>query len=118
MTYQGKSILLNEKLLAQWLSLKRPWATYVLIGINVAVFLAMCVGTNGTAFFSATSEQLVGWGGNWAPLTLNGQEWRLVTQGFVHLGVVHLLMNMWVLWLFGRICERIFGSTKYLIIIF
>jgi membrane associated rhomboid family serine protease/lipoprotein NlpI len=118
MTYSGKSILLNETLMAPWLSSNRPWATYVLIAINFAVFLAMCVFTNGASILSPTSEQLVGWGANWAPLTLSGQEWRLVTQGFLHIGAFHLLMNMWVLWLFGRLCERLFGSTRYLIIYF
>jgi len=119
MTFGEKSVLFNEKLFAQWLSKQRPWATYGLIFTNVAVFVAMCVLIGKAAFLSAPStQQLLEWGANCAPVTLQAQEWRLVTCGFLHLGIMHLVMNMSVLWLVGRICERLFGSLRFLIIYF
>jgi hypothetical protein len=37
----------------------------------------------------------------------NNQWWRFITPMFVHLNVLHLLMNMWALWDGGRLVERI-----------
>ena len=43
---------------------------------------------------------------------------RLVTSGFLHGGVFHLLINMFVLWQFGGVLERELGATTFLIIYF
>jgi rhomboid protease GluP len=85
-------------------------ATTLLVGINVAVFLAMVVtgGFGGGMNFS--TSQAIHWGGNSSPLTLSGQYWRLVTAGFVHGGLLHIAFNMWCLWSLGQLSERLFGS--------
>lgn len=45
-----------------------------------------------------------------------GQIWRFVTYAFCHDrgGVWHILINMWVLWLFGPTLERMYGSREFL----
>jgi rhomboid family protein len=41
--------------------------------------------------------------------------WRLLTYGFCHGGFYHILFNMFVLWMFGRLIEPIFGSLEFLL---
>src|SRR3954470_13154820 len=103
-------------------------ATVALISINVALFVAMVISAAVgkpfplapifTALKTPHSDLLIRWGANFGPLTLSGQWWRLLTSMFVHVGIVHLLLNMWALWLLGFLAERIFGRPTYLFIYF
>ena len=91
-----------------------PVVTYVLIGLNVAIFGV------GTFFFSdawptylglwpgATEVEIASW--------LNvGDEWyRWITAGFAHFGWVHIAMNMFALWNLGQTLEPIMGRWRYL----
>lgn len=52
-------------------------------------------------------------GAYYKPWLLAGEWWRLVTAGFVHGGLWHLVMNMAALWSFGRVMERYYGSWRY-----
>jgi rhomboid protease GluP len=58
-----------------------------------------------------TPEQLVHWGADHAGYVLLGSQWwRLLTAMFVHVGIVHLGMNMWCLWNLGLLAEPLMGS--------
>jgi rhomboid protease GluP len=84
-------------------------ATYVLVGINCAVFLAMLL--RGVSALSPTPEQLMHWGANNAgSVLINDQWWRIITAMFVHVGVLHLATNMWCLWNLGLLAEPLMGS--------
>ena len=84
-------------------------ATYVLVGINCAVFLAMLL--RGVSAISPTAEQLMQWGANNAgSVLINGQWWRIITAMFVHVGIIHLATNMWCLWNLGLLAEPLMGS--------
>ncbi|RMH39456.1 MAG: rhomboid family intramembrane serine protease [Deltaproteobacteria bacterium] len=41
-----------------------------------------------------------------------GQWWRIPTSVFVHVGLPHLLLNMYGLWALGRFVEHMFGSVR------
>ncbi|MEZ5365296.1 MAG: rhomboid family intramembrane serine protease [Bryobacterales bacterium] len=45
-----------------------------------------------------------------------GQWWRLITAGFLHGGIFHILMNSWVLYDLGAQVEHIYGTSRYLAI--
>jgi membrane associated rhomboid family serine protease len=45
-----------------------------------------------------------------------GEYYRLFTAMFMHFGVIHLLMNMWALWVLGRVLEAMFGPMRFLAI--
>ncbi|HEY7159488.1 MAG TPA: rhomboid family intramembrane serine protease [Gemmataceae bacterium] len=47
---------------------------------------------------------------------LDGQWWRLLTAGFVHIGLLHIVMNMACLYFAGRFIEQLWGHTRYLVI--
>lgn len=83
-------------------------ATTVLTAINVAVFAGMVL--TGGAIMGFSGQDLVRWGGNYGPLTLSGDYWRLITAGFVHGNLMHIAFNMWALWSLGQLSEKLFGS--------
>ncbi len=85
-------------------------ATYVLVGINCAVFLAMLA--NHVSFMSPSPDDLMHWGANNAGAVLIlGQWWRVVTAMFVHVGIIHLATNMWCLWNLGMLAESLIGTA-------
>jgi rhomboid protease GluP len=86
--------------------------TTSLIAINIAVFLLMVF--TGVSAVDPTPRDIVRWGANYAPFTLQGQAWRLITSVFLHIGLIHILANMWALWNLGALAEMIFGPKFYL----
>jgi membrane associated rhomboid family serine protease len=89
------------------------WIIAAIILINFLVFAAMAAVEAKTAF---VPQELVGWGGNFAPLTLSGQWWRLLSAAFVHIDPIHLFVNIWALWSVGRFTERLYGRWVFLFI--
>jgi rhomboid protease GluP len=85
--------------------------TPALIAANVIVFGLMVA--RGVSPLSPTTDALLSWGANFGRLSAGGQWWRLVTAMFLHVGVIHLLMNMWVLWDGGRLVERMLGPVAF-----
>lgn len=88
--------------------------TLSLIAINVLIFLLMVV--KGVSPAGPSGEDLLSWGANFGPLTLNGQWWRLFTACFLHFGIVHLAFNMYVLYQVGMTTELLYGRAKYILI--
>lgn len=84
-------------------------ATYLLVGINCAVFVVMVA--SGVSIANPTTNQLVHFGANNAGYVLiNGDWWRILTAMFVHVGILHLATNMWCLWNLGLLAEPLMGS--------
>ena len=89
-----------------------PSATTVLVGLNALVFAAMAV--SGISPLDPTGQQLVNWGANWGPLTLGAQWWRLLSNTFLHIGLLHILFNMWCLWDLGALAESLYGAPTFI----
>jgi len=53
-----------------------------------------------------------------APLVTSGEWWRLITAGFLHGSIIHLLFNVYILWVIGSQLESIVGNVKFLTIYF
>jgi membrane associated rhomboid family serine protease len=47
---------------------------------------------------------------------LDGQWWRLLTSCFVHIGLLHIAVNMYALYIFGPIVERMYGPWRFLLL--
>jgi len=88
--------------------------TRIIVGINVAVFVAMAL--SGVSPLTPTVQQLVKWGSNFAPLSLGAEPWRILASNYVHIGIIHIFFNMWCLWNLGRLAERIFDPWTYLLV--
>jgi rhomboid protease GluP len=83
-----------------------------IIAVNILVWLVMfCCGVN---LFTANGYTYMKWGANFAPLTLTGDWWRLITSSFIHQGVFHLLLNMFWFFLFGFISEIVYRPRRFL----
>lgn len=96
-----------------------PLATRSLLVINVLVFIAMIVygwvvynDINGTQ----NMRVLVTFGAKVNELVAMGESWRLFTAMFLHIGVLHLLFNLYALNALGPLVEGYFGHWRFLII--
>lgn len=97
------------------LAIFKPTAGYfitpVIIDLNIFVFLLMAL--SGANIMLPDGESLVKWGADFSPLTLSGEWWRLLTCCFVHIGIVHLLMNMYALFFIGLLLEPYLGKLRF-----
>src|SRR5207249_9149678 len=96
----------------------KPRVTPVLIGLNILVFAAGLVIAGGQVPFLV-------WANGQVPMRtgavnqvalLRGEWWRLLTSCFVHFGVLHIGLNMYGLWIVGRLAEQMWGRWRYLAI--
>jgi membrane associated rhomboid family serine protease len=88
-------------------------ATKLLIGVNVAVYIAELIQGGGVYGVGSTIYQK---GVLWAPFVGAGDYWRLITAAFLHYGPFHLLLNMLGLYWFGSLLEQRIGSGRFLLL--
>jgi len=88
--------------------------TPIIVALNIAVYIAM--GATGAGWFEVDARGALAWGADYSPLTTTGDWWRLLTSAFVHFGLLHLALNMWVLILVGRFTERLYGKRFFVLI--
>ena len=94
-----------------------PWATYVLIAINVSVFLAE-LGSGASATTIGGGSALIADGAIFGPAIEDGEWYRLITGGFLHAGFLHVALNMFVLFILGRLIEPAIGTPRFLALYF
>ena len=84
--------------------------TFVFLAVNVFIFLLMSfAGPGGTE----NPETLRVYGAKYNSLINGGEWWRFVTPVFLHIGWLHLLVNMYSLFILGPYVEKLYGSTKF-----
>ena len=103
-----------EKKSKEKLKYKESIITYILICINILIFIV-------TAFISKNiqnidSYTLVQLGAKVNVLINNGQPWRLITCAFLHGGLAHIAFNMYALKIIGSEVEYVYGKVKYIVI--
>jgi rhomboid protease GluP len=100
-----------------FIPLKRPLLSRALMGVNLLVFVAMIlfgVAFLGTWQGSEDLRVLYTFGAKWNPAILDGEVWRLFTAMFLHIGVVHLLFNLYALFILGPLVEGYLGHLRFL----
>lgn len=110
------------------------YITKTLIAINVAMLLvSLAISGAGTLFGGGMGGLLGGgsdlneWGGMIGSQSVNiggvlhrydvisqGEAYRFLTSMFLHAGVIHLALNMWALWVVGRVIEQALGPARFL----
>ena len=85
---------------------KKPIITYALIAINVVVFILSVFNDAILPMFAVNRELIVNF----------NQYYRLFTGMFLHAGILHLLFNMYALYIIGMQLESFLGKAKYLIV--
>ena len=91
----------------------RPYVTYSLIAICVAIFLLQAA-TNNPPGFIITNSWLTATLDKDNGLILRGQIWRLITPMFLHGSIIHLAVNMFSLFYIGPTVERFYRRWRYL----
>jgi membrane associated rhomboid family serine protease len=95
--------------------------TRTLIGINIAVYLVTVVqgaGINapgGRLFdeFLLSGGRFLD-GGHIYSGVAQGDWWRLITAAFLHASILHIGLNMYVLWIIGRPVEQYLGRARFI----
>jgi rhomboid protease GluP len=84
--------------------------TSLLITINILIFCAEL----GWQYKTGDRDlSFIPWGGLYAPLVVSGEWWRIITANFLHMGILHLGMNMLALLYLGKFVEYRLGALKY-----
>lgn len=92
-------------------SKKKLFVTYILMGLCFLMYIV-------TLIMGSSNVIYLILGANYAPLVKNGEIFRLITYAFLHGSIIHLLVNMYSLFIVGRQIENNFGKVRLLIIYF
>ncbi len=102
----AKSVRLPRTVAGGALQAREGAVSLVIIGINVVVYvLQLLTGDLRSPLYQQGAMFPVG--------VADGQWWRLLTSAFLHLGTLHILFNMYALYLFGPLVERKLGTVRF-----
>ena len=86
------------------------FAIPLLIDINLYFFVRVALYCS--SFVQPEASKLLECGVNFGPLTLTGEWWRILTCNFIHIGILHLLMNLYALLYIGLFLEPLIGRRR------
>jgi membrane associated rhomboid family serine protease/tetratricopeptide (TPR) repeat protein len=107
---------------------RRPLATETILAVTVLTFLVMTlvdflshppIGDFLLRTFtgaSADPELLIRFGASYGPYIRRGEYFRLIMPTFLHVGMLHLLINAYALYILGRILEQMYGYGRFALI--
>ncbi|MHB8124892.1 MAG: rhomboid family intramembrane serine protease [Desulfitobacteriaceae bacterium] len=97
-----ENISFNQKYQANYIS-------YTLIVLNLLFFLVLTA-----AGGSQNQDVLIRYGAKVNDLINSGEYWRFLTSIFIHIGIIHLIFNLYALWVLGPFAEMRFGHMRFL----
>jgi membrane associated rhomboid family serine protease len=109
---EGRGPARRGATLARSASRGRPLVVPTLIAVNTAVYVLTAIQA-GDPMYNSMSRlfrelSLV------PALVHDGEWWRVLTSGFLHIGPIHLVLNMLALWMLGRDLEIVLGRSRFL----
>ncbi|MFJ3394447.1 rhomboid family intramembrane serine protease [Leifsonia aquatica] len=85
-----------------------PVVTYAIIAVCVVVFILQSL-----PFIGGQITQAIQYAGVYSdPRAF--EPWRMLTSVFAHASIIHILLNMYTLWIFGSILEPMLGRLRFL----
>jgi len=91
----------------------KPVITYLLIAVNTLVFTFLRASYS-VLGFSSWSDVLATYGCYPADILNPSTFYRVFSSMFVHAGILHIVGNMFFLYIFGRDVEKVMGHSRYL----
>lgn len=85
-----------------------PIVVVTMLVLNLLIFILETI-TGG----STNTLNLIRFGAQYGPSVEAGEYWRFVTAAFLHIGLIHLLINSFCLWELGRPLERLYGTAQF-----
>ncbi len=98
----------DQKKIENVFSPKKPVITYCLLFLNFVMFLF--------PLLLGIEEEVYTFGATYGPLIRLGQYYRIITGTFIHANIVHLLLNMYALWIIGIQLESFIGKWRYIVV--
>ncbi len=120
-----------KKFLSPFIPREGFYITPIIMDLNIIIFIIMAfagLGYFSLSFnhhslkesdlylFSFRDSDLLSWGANLKSSIISGEWWRLLTSIFLHGGLMHLVLNMYVLYFVGIFLEPRLSKTKYAVI--
>ncbi|KRK79952.1 membrane-associated serine protease [Companilactobacillus nodensis DSM 19682 = JCM 14932 = NBRC 107160] len=92
---------------------EKPYVTWFLLIFTIGIFAAETLSGG-----SQNINTLLTFGAKTNNLVQEGQWWRLITPMFIHIGVLHIMMNGFTIFYVGQILEPMVGHVRFLFIYF
>lgn len=120
-----------KKILYPFVPREGFYITPIIMDLNIFIFIIMAIAGLGyfslsfnhhtftesdLYLFSFKDSDLLSWGANFKSSLMRGEWWRLLTSIFLHGGLMHLVLNMYVLYFVGIFLEPRLGKAKYAVI--
>ena len=106
----NKESFAKSKRVEKIFAMKKPIITYLIMTVCIILFVCMYIFGDGSTHI----RTLIDFGANAISYTKRGEYYRLFTSLFLHAGVVHLICNMYSLYVIGPQAESFYGKLKYL----
>ncbi len=106
--------------LGGWIPHARFTTTIILL-VNFGLYMATTLASLRAGhqdLWTIDGRTLFDFGAKYRDAILLGQWWRLITAGFLHGGLFHILMNSWVLFDLGALVEETYGAARLIVIYF
>ena len=94
--------------------LQQAPVTAALFAANMIFFLVLAFSTSTSlrSLLVPAEQTLIDWSANYGPLTLGGEPWRIVSNTFMHASILHLALNLYMLFNLGPYVENLLGSRR------
>ncbi len=101
----------------QWSTASPVRVTQALAGINAVIWLVVVLYTGSLSLWGGRATEVHIDYALFAPaVDLDGEWWRLATSAFLHYGLLHMVMNVFILVLLGRMLEPAIGGGRMLLL--